>query len=381
VLGISLLPDTLLMLLCIALMALCLRMVQREAGPAPADWLLLGLLLGLAGLSKYTAILVVPAVIGVLVSAHGVQVLRTRWPWLALAIAVLAIAPVLVWNAQNGWVSFRYQLAHGSGDAWRPGNLVRFALVQVVAYGPMLAWGVAGLFQVNRRLRVLGLFWAVPLAVFLAISGGGSALPHWTAPAWVALAPFAGIALAASRPWGVQVGIGSLGLAQGMVCAGLAALMLAGGMPFFAGKVATAESTDPPNPFADLHGWDQAGARARALSATQGLTSVSVQNWTLASRIGWYARPLPVYVLQDRFDQFDLWAGKLPVGGDTLLVDWSQQPYVTPLGAHGFARCDVLDSLEVHRLGFSLARFDFYACRGWSGDPKPVLRPAAVTKP
>ncbi len=381
VLGISLLPDTLLMSLGMAVMALTLRMVRGASGPTPTDWMVLGALLGLAGLSKYTAVLIVPAVTVILVSAHGLRMLRTPWPWVALGIALLAIAPVLVWNAQNGWISFRYQLAHGGGDAWRPGNVARFALVQVVAYGPMLACGVAGLLMVGRRFRQFGLFWAVPLAVFITISGGGSALPHWTAPAWVALAPFAGVALAASMPAGLRIGVWGLGLAQALVCAGLLALMLAGGMPFFAGRTASAESTDPPNPFADLHGWDQAGARARALAAAQGLTSVSVQNWTLASRIGWYARPLPVHVLQDRFDQFDLWAGKLPVGGDTLLVDWSQQPYVTPLGAHGFARCDALDSLEVRRLGFSMARFDFYACRGWSGDPKPVLKPAAGGKP
>jgi hypothetical protein len=106
---------------------------------------------------------------------------------------------------------------------------------------------------------------------------------------------------------------------------------------------------------------------------------VAVQNWTLASRIGWYARPLPVHVLEDRFDQFDLWAGKLPAGGSALLVDWSQLPYETPLGAHGFARCERLDTQPVQRLGYALSSFDFYACSGWSGDPAPRLKSAAAS--
>jgi hypothetical protein len=81
-----------------------------------------------------------------------------------------------------------------------------------------------------------------------------------------------------------------------------------------------------------------------------------------------------VHVLEDRFDQFDLWAGDLPVGGDTLLVDWSQLGYEVPLGAHGFATCALLDTQQVLRWGVPLSVFHFYACRGWAGDPAPQLR-------
>ncbi|MFZ2327635.1 MAG: hypothetical protein WAW73_12005, partial [Rhodoferax sp.] len=108
-----------------------------------------------------------------------------------------------------------------------------------------------------------------------------------------------------------------------------------------------------------------------------GLHSVAVQNWTLASRLGWYARPLPVHVLEDRFDQFDLWAGDLPPGGDTLLVDWSQLAYTVPLGAHGFASCTLLATQDVQRLGAPVASFRFFACRNWSGQPQPQLQGAA----
>jgi hypothetical protein len=169
----------------------------------------------------------------------------------------------------------------------------------------------------------------------------------------------------------------ALVLLQALACVALPALMLSAGMPFMQGRAASAESSDAPNPFADLHGWDAAGARAKALAAQRGLSALAVQNWTLASRIGWYARPLQVQVLEDRFDQFDLWAGKLAVGGNALLVDWSQLPYETPIGSHGFAQCSKLDWLEVQRFGYAVSHFDFYACSGWSGDPQPRLRSAA----
>jgi hypothetical protein len=344
----------------------------------------MGLLLGLAGLSKYTAIFTALAVAVCLLLARGSKLLRDPWLWLACGLALLIVSPVAIWNAQNHWISFSYQAKHGAGEVWDGANVLRYALVQCVSYGPLLMVGLVGVFQSPGALRGLVLFFAVPFAVLLFLSGGGTGLPHWTAPAWVALAPFAGVAL--NRAWRAQRrmrGLVWLGLAllQGLACLGLAALMISGGMPFWAGRAATAESPNPPNPFADLHGWDVAGRLALELARREGLMSVSVQNWTLASRIGWYARPLPVHVLEDRFDQFDLWAGKLPVGDGTLLVDWSEQPYVTPIGDHGFKSCTLLHHVDVRRMGYALANFDFYACYGWSGDPLPALKPATPGPP
>jgi hypothetical protein len=161
---------------------------------------------------------------------------------------------------------------------------------------------------------------------------------------------------------------------QALLCIALPLAMASGGMPLMQGRVASAQSSDPPNPFADLHGWDAAGATALRLATAQGLDSVSVQNWTLGSRLGWYSRPLKVHVLEDRFDQFDLWAGDLPAGGSTLLVDWSQMSYEVPWGAHGFAQCTPLAQQTVRKLGYALAEFRFFACTGWSGNPQPRLR-------
>jgi len=380
ILGIGLLPDTLLMFWSVALMLQTLRLMERAQAERLSQWLLLGLLLGLAGLSKYTAIFTAAAVALCLLSAHGSALLRKPGLWLAVLLALALVSPVAIWNAQNHWVSFLYQAKHGAGSSWQGLNLLRFLLVQLLAFGPLLLWGWAGVRSVASTERVLFAFFAIPFLVLAYLSGGGSSLPHWTAPAWVALAPFAGIGLARGWYAGKRFAIGALMLLQALACVALPAIMISAGMPFLEGKTASAESTDAPNPFADLHGWDDAGARAKLLAAQQGLAAVAVQNWTLASRIGWYARPLKVHVLEDRFDQFDLWAGKLAVGGSALLVDWSQLPYETPLGAHGFAQCSKLDHLEVLRFGYAVSSFDFYSCSGWSGDPRPRLRPAASTK-
>jgi hypothetical protein len=316
-----------------------------------------------------------------LLRAHGTALLRQPGLWLATLLALALVSPVALWNAQNQWISFTYQAKHGAGSTWQSLHEARFLLVQLLAFGPLLCWGLQGARAVDGRLRPVLSFFVIPFAVLALLAGGGSSLPHWTAPAWVALAPFAGIGLArsaaAGRRWWVRV----LMLLQALACVALPAAMLSAGMPFMEGRTASAQSSDAPNPFADLHGWDAAGARAQTLAAQHGLDAVAVQNWTLASRIGWYARPLKVHVLEDRFDQFDLWAGKLAVGGSALLLDWSQLPYDTPLGAQGFAQCTWLERQEVRRLGYAVSYFDFYACSGWSGQPQPHLRTAPHLMP
>ncbi|MCX7222889.1 MAG: glycosyltransferase family 39 protein [Burkholderiales bacterium] len=108
VLAVGLLPDTLLMVLTLLIMQSTLRLAV-----APLDsqhstlkhWLALGALLGLAGLSKYTAIIPALTVIALLIRAHGITLLRKRGPWLAVALALLIVTPVFVWNAQRDWIS------------------------------------------------------------------------------------------------------------------------------------------------------------------------------------------------------------------------------------------------------------------------------------
>eukprot|EP01041_Mallomonas_annulata_P020027 gene20027-39618_t len=102
-----------------------------------------GALLGLAGLAKYTAVFTALALGLVLLWVHGLRLLRKPWLWVALALAVVLVLPVLVWNAQHQWASFVYQLAHGKGSQWQVLHVLRFGLLQLLAFGPLLlaaAW-------------------------------------------------------------------------------------------------------------------------------------------------------------------------------------------------------------------------------------------------
>jgi len=155
ILGIGLLPDTLLMFWSVALMGQTLHLMQAGAAQKPVAWLLLGGLLGLAGLSKYTAIFTAVAVAACLLTAHGLRLLRNPWLWAATALALVVVSPVAIWNAQNHWISFVYQAKHGAGSSWQALHVVRFVLVQVLAFGPLLLWGLAGALAVPAAQRWL----------------------------------------------------------------------------------------------------------------------------------------------------------------------------------------------------------------------------------
>ena len=49
----------------------------------------------------------------------GVGWLLTPYPWLAAPIALVMFLPVLIWNAQHDWASFRFQLVRATaGQQW-----------------------------------------------------------------------------------------------------------------------------------------------------------------------------------------------------------------------------------------------------------------------
>jgi len=362
VLAIGLLPDTLLTPFSLGLMLMALRWLTKDHFSIP-DWIITGVLLGLAGLSKYTAVFTAIALILIFLSNPKKQWLGKIGFWLALLIALLLISPVLYWNWVNDWISFKYQIAHGAGSTWLWRRLGAYLGIQIVVFGPLLIFG-AYLFIKHcahgRKLSLLALlgFFIIPFVIFTSLSGGGG-LPHWTSPAWFCLAPFAGIGLAKAWPTNHRRVIQILLMIQLVLCCLGFAYVLSGGISSVAVK---------SNPIADLYGWKLAGQKAAELTQASKADGIAVQNWTLGSRAAWYAKPIPVFVLDQRQDQFDLWFGKLPQGSNVLLINWSGMSFAPPIGnKSAFERCEPLDTLEIERFGQILSKFDFSLCTNWQG--------------
>lgn len=100
-------PDTAMIPCAVAMLWALVRLVESDN---PRWWLAAGLFAGLALLSKFTAVMLAPAVVAfALVPDWRRRWLLSPYPWLAALIAVIVFLPVLIWNVQHDWASFRFQ--------------------------------------------------------------------------------------------------------------------------------------------------------------------------------------------------------------------------------------------------------------------------------
>src|SRR5713226_2815815 len=139
-------PDVALIPFAVAMVWALIRLVESND---PRWWLAAGVFAGLALLSKFTAVMLIPAVAAFMLVPDW----RRRWvlspyPWLAALIAVVLFLPVLIWNAQHDWASFRFQLVRATAThelSFRTvGDFIglQFGLVGVILL-PVVLSGVA----------------------------------------------------------------------------------------------------------------------------------------------------------------------------------------------------------------------------------------------
>lgn len=210
--------------------------VERRRGPA---WMALGLALGLGVLFKYTTLLLVPGIAGYALwrarqrrAAPG-EAVRTGSPprtglfmLAGLAAFAAALTPILAWNIQHGWPTFKHLLGHlgvAGGDmpvAARPADrphytpawTLEFIGAQFGLIGPVLllmmpaAWRAvrgsspegASPEAGSRRGDVFAVLCAAPIVLFyLIVSFLTEGEGNWAIAAYATLSiPAARLALA-----------------------------------------------------------------------------------------------------------------------------------------------------------------------------------------
>jgi 4-amino-4-deoxy-L-arabinose transferase-like glycosyltransferase len=142
---------------------LCLVINRR-----PRYWIYLGVTLGTGLEVKYTIVgLIAGITVAVLLTPSLRNELRTRYPWIAAAIAFLIWAPNLAWQVANGFPSVVYIGNHGGSGGGVGTNLILLALY----FGLLLPLWVAGMISLFRSplLRPIGIASAVPLVLYLFV--------------------------------------------------------------------------------------------------------------------------------------------------------------------------------------------------------------------
>ncbi|WP_165871523.1 ArnT family glycosyltransferase [Flaviaesturariibacter flavus] len=206
--GVYIMPDSPQMIFWTAALWMLVRIDADERNWR--NWLLFGLCAGLAILSKVHA--------GFLWIGLGAYILLHRRQWLRLpqlyaaaAITAVLLTPIVVWNIQNDFITYRFHSRRVTVDHFdlRFSYMLKEAIGQLVFNNPVNVALIIGALWRWKRLPaetkgVLSLFcWiALPHAAFLlAVSlFRDTTLPHWSGPAYVTLLPLAAVMLAgASR--------------------------------------------------------------------------------------------------------------------------------------------------------------------------------------
>jgi Dolichyl-phosphate-mannose-protein mannosyltransferase len=259
-----------------------------------ALWLAAGVAFGLAGLSKYAAVLTPLGLAGFLVFSPR----HRHWfadprPYAAAVLAIALFSPALIWNAGHGWTSLAFQTGRAQGgprfDTEGVIGLLQTIAGQIVSVSPWIFVALsAGLWRAARHCgpndgaRLLLWVAAPPLLLFAALPFVGQrAIPHWFNSGWLFAFPLAGawfaaLAARAQMRWAsacVALSAITLALYYPAVAMGPAAL-LPSGLPKF------------HDPTAFSYDWRSAAASDAWNSDGGPPDFVLVDNWRVGGRIG-----------------------------------------------------------------------------------------------
>jgi dolichol-phosphate mannosyltransferase len=177
-------------------------------------WWRVGFWLGIGMISKYTIVLLVPAVLVFMVWDRKSRQWWTRWePYAAALLAFAIFSPVIIWNARHDWASFAFQTSRRLAEAPRFAlhKLIASALILITPTG-VLAMAVAftrakpdeadpgidagtDAAESRRRRVFISIAVLVPLMAFAVFSLRHEVKLDWTGAPWVALLPILAVGM------------------------------------------------------------------------------------------------------------------------------------------------------------------------------------------
>jgi 4-amino-4-deoxy-L-arabinose transferase-like glycosyltransferase len=366
--SLMLLPDSFLLVLIIPLISAILRI--EETGELKY-YIALGLILGLCGLAKYTSVVLVPSIFVYFAFRKRVDLIFRPHTLVSAVIALLLIWPVLYWNMQNDFASFRYQWSHVMG----PSTLKILSFLsslgaQAGAYSPFL-FGIAlygfykGFRSEDKRIWLSVLLGGTVLAFHLYVSLYDLSLPHWGSVFYFLFIP-----------------IGVYFLSLDSTTAKRRILHFSVGFSLVVTLFLYAEIAakwfvfpDYNSPFRDIYGFDTIAREADTLlkENKNPRSALAVIDWTMGSRMMYYSLPYhnKVFVTEHRGDQFDFWEKGEPLGYDLLFVD--ANPHREERNFAQRFRCDDIcpvRELEVMLNGAKVNRIEFVWCRNFQGEKR-----------
>ncbi len=176
-------------------------------------WLAVGAAVGVALLSKYTAMFFGPIILIWLLWVPKLRRwLTSPWPYLGGLLALALFSPVLWWNAEHDFVSFAKQLGRARIESFRPAYIAELIPTQFAFATPLVfILGVLGLYALARRdvgatgsrTLISATVWTI-VVYFAWHALHARVEANWLSPIYPAFA-IAGAVAATAVPWGERM--------------------------------------------------------------------------------------------------------------------------------------------------------------------------------
>ena len=306
--GVFILPDTPLSLFWLLAFRLFIRYLRHDS-----NWSLLGagLSIGLAILSKYTGVFLWA---GFLLYLLFFDRKRFKNPilYLSLLITAACCLPIVYWNLQNDFISFKFHgdrvslfdkpnlfsfLTELSGEFFynNPMNFAIGIMAVIAAFRKKI--------PMDKQIQRLTLITALPMiGLFLLFSLNRNTLPHWSAPAFVLLIPLIAC-------WTTSFSNRRKSIILSVSMTFLVLTLVMGVMEIKTGFVSLDQNTEATqigrnDITLDLYGWKQAcdkfsALRDQAIAEGEMTEDAGIigNNWFPTASIDYYiARPLNLKV-------------------------------------------------------------------------------------
>ncbi|MBR4146860.1 MAG: glycosyltransferase family 39 protein [Bacteroidales bacterium] len=382
--GIFILPDAPLNLFWLLAFWMFIRFLRRQS-----NWslLLAGLSIGLAILSKYTGIFLWAGFL-LYILIFDRKHLKNPFLYLSLLITAACCFPIVFWNLQNDFISFRF---HGdrvslfgkpnftsfftelSGEFFynNPMNFAIGILAVIAAFRKKI--------PIDKQIQRLTLLTALPMiALFLLFSLNRNTLPHWSAPAFVLLIPLMAC-------WTTSFSQRRRGIILSVSMTFLVLTLTAGVLEIKTGFVSLDQNTEATqigrnDITLDLYGWEQAcnkfsTLRDQAIADGEMTEEAGIigNNWFPTASIDYYiARPLGMkvkgYGHLEKIHKYQ-WINEIEGGfnkGEDYWYIADSHYYIDPDEAYAytnFKEICLADTIPIKRNGKTVRNLFVYECK------------------
>ena len=396
--GLFVLPDSPQLLFFTWSIYWMVKQVKQPAQFGTQDWILLGLFIGLATLSKVHG-LYLWAGFGAFILFHQTKSLQQWKLYLGIFITLLCVLPIVYWNVQNDFITYQFHSKRVMHTGLLLGSFLQQIVGEIIYQNPLVYLTIIIAFFNFKQLKMafqqqptilkLLLWLSLPLiGTFWVLSLFNSTLPHWTGPGFIALFIIGGVYWSTytkkenTLPSLVKYAIGL------MVIAVTGMLLFIYVFPKQIGSTQT-ENLGEYNPINDLTGWVGFSKAFELLAQKDSLEGkikpnapIVVHKWFPAGHLLFYtARPLhksliAIGKLEDvhKFAWLNAQAKGLSIGDDAYCIVPSNLP-VNPQFLYGayFEKITKPDTIPMITKGVLLRNFYVYRLINCKNVPEAII--------